>query len=314
MFNKKNSIITVTVLLVILLIAGYLYEQGEARAYLGETQGKSININQVNYNYELYGQGDYTVIVNGSAGESLLHRQALKEKFEGKARLLFYDRPGYPSSEGEFKTPEDVAKDLHFMFRKFGFDMKFIFVGEEYGSLVMEEYIKLYPEEVIGGIFINPLGQSVGSEEIKRYVDRETASFFSKKILGYVGLPRLLQNMGIIDFYNQTSFRSQEEKEKYANVMLSREMMAVVEQELNVLTESKPDPIKPSILGSSPLIVMTSEKNKVEFNQENYLLYSDDSELFIYADSIKDLGFQQPEDIVSMLNGLVDKLIRQSFR
>jgi hypothetical protein len=120
--------------------------------------------------------------------------------------------------------------------------------------------------------------------------------------------------MGIIDFYNQTSFRSQEEKEKYANVMLSREMMAVVEQELNVLTESKSDPIKPSILGSSPLIVMTSEKNKIEFNQENYLLYSDDSELFIYADSIKDLGFQQPEDIVSMLNGLVDKLIRQSFR
>ncbi len=314
MFNKKNIIIGAMVLFVIMLIAGYLYEQGEARTYLSETQGKNITINQVNYNYELYGEGDYTVIVNGSAGESLLHRQALKEKFKGKARLFFYDRPGYPSSDGAFKTPEDVAKDLHFMFRKFGFDMKFIFVGEEYGSLVMEEYIKLYPEEVIGAVFINPLGQSLGSEEVKRYVDRQTASFSSKKILGYVGLPRFLQNMGIMDFYNQMSFRSEEEKEKYANVMLSREMMAVVEQELNLLTKSEPESIAPSILGSSPLIIMTSEKNKAEFNQENYLSYSDDSELFIYADSIKDLGFQQPEDIVSMLNGLVDKIIRQSFR
>lgn len=314
MFNKKNSVIAMIVILVLLLVLGYLYEQGEARTYLGEVQGKTIKINQVNYNYELYGQGDYTVIINGSAGETLLNREALKDSFQGNARLLFYDRPGYPASDGEFKTPEDVAKDLHFMFRKFGFEMNFIFVGEEYGSLVMEEYIHLYPEEVIGAIFINPLGQSLGSEEMMRYVNRETASFFSKTALGYVGLPRFMQNLGIIDFYNQMTFRSKEEKENYANVMLSREMMTIVQKELNLLNDIEPLALKPSLLGDSPLIVMTSEKNKTAFNQDDYLLFSEDSELFVYADSIKDLVFQQPEDIVSMINGIVDKLTRQSFR
>lgn len=298
----------------IMLVAGYLYEQGEARNYLGETQGKSITINQVNYNYELYGQGDYTVVVSGSSGESLLHREALKEKFEGNARLFFYERPGYPSSRGEFKTPNDIAKDLHFMFRRFGFEMKFIFVGEEYGSLVMQEYINLYPEEVIGGIFINPLGQSLGSEDVRRYVDRETASFFSKRVLGYVGLPRVMQNMGVLDFYNQMNFRDEEEKKNYANIMLSRDMMDMVEQELNLLNELKPIEIPSSVLGESPMILMTSEKNKKEFNQEDYLLYSEESEEFLYADSIKDVMFSQPEDIASSINGLVKKITRMSYR
>lgn len=314
MFNKKNLIKGFILLFLILLIAGYLYEQGEARQYLGETQGKSITINQVNYNYELYGEGDYTVVVNGRAGETPLHRQALKDKFQGNARLLFYERPSYPSSHGEFKTPEDIAKDLHFMFRRFGFEMKFIFVGEEYGSLVMQEYINLYPDEVIGGIFINPLGLSLGSENLERYVDRETASFFSKRVLGYVGLPRVMQNLGVLDFYNQMSFQNEEDKASYANMMLSREMMEITEKELNLLKEENPLDVPSQVLGDSPLILMTNEKNKQEFNQEGFLAYSTESEEYIYADSIKDLMYTQPEDIASKLNGLVKKITRMSYR
>ncbi len=314
MFNKKNIIKFLIVLFLGMLITGYLYEQGEARIYIGETQGKSILINQVNYNYELYGQGDYTVIINGSSGESLLHREALKEEFKGNARLFFYERPGYPSSEGEFKSPQDIAKDLHFMFRRFGFEMKFIFVGEEYGSLVMQEYINLYPDEVIGGIFINPLGKSQGSPNLKRYVDRETASFPSKKVLGYVGIPRFLQNTGLMDFYNRMSFRTEKEKQRYTNLMLSKKMMGVIEKELNYLNLETPMEIKDSVLGDRPMVLMTNEKNRTEFDQDDYMLYSKDSELSIYADSIKDVMFQQPQDIASNLNALIKKITRMSYR
>lgn len=313
-FNKKSMIIFFVVAFLLLLVVGYLYEQGEARIYLSEKQGKTINVNQVDYNYELYGQGDYTVVINGSAGESLLHREALKGKFQGNGRLFFYERPGYPSSEGEFKTPKDIAKDLHFMFRRFGFEMKFIFVGEEYGSLVMQEYLQLYPEEVIGGIFINPLGQSLGSSNVKRYVDRETASFLSKRVLGYMGLPRFMQNTGLMDFYDQMSFRTENEKHLYANLMLSREMMDIVEQELNHLDEEKLMEVTPLILGESPMIMMTSEKNRLEFDQEKYMNYSEDTEVFLYADSVNDVIFQQPEDIASNLNALIKKITRMSFR
>ncbi len=313
-FNKKSITVLLVLVFVGLLIVGYLYEQGQSRIYLSETQGKSITINQVEYNYELYGQGDYTVVINGSSGETLLHREALKEKFEGNARLFFYERPGYPSSTGEVKSPLDIAKDLHFMFRRFGFEMKFIFVGEEYGSLVMQEYLNLYPEEVIGGIFINPLGKSLGSQNLSRYVDRETTSFLSKRVLGYVGLPRFMQNTGFMDFYDQMSFRTELEKQRYANLMLSREMMGIIEQELFPLNVEQPLEVKASIMGESPLVLMTSEKNKEEFAQEDYLLYSEDSELFIYADSVKDVLFQQPEDIASNLNALVKKIIRMSYR
>ena len=221
MINKKNIIRFILVMLLALFIAGYLYEEYQAKLYLDQVSGNSITVNQVEYNYEIHGKGDYIVIVDSASGSSILSKQQLMERFDGKARLFFYDRPGYGGTKGMFKTPKETAEDLHFMFRRFGWKMEFILIGEEYGALVMQEYLHLYPDEVIGGIFINPVGQMLGKDEIIRYTDMRSASFSSKEILGTVGLPRLMQNTGILDFFDDVRLEDEEDKHFYGNLRLS---------------------------------------------------------------------------------------------
>ena len=314
MINKKNIIRMSVLLVVSLLISGYLYEEYQAKIYLDQVSGNQIMVNQVNYNYEIYGSGDYIVIVDGASGESILHKKKLMEKFDGNARLFFYDRPGYGGTDGEYKTPKEIAEDLHFMFRRFGWKMKFILVGEEYGSLVMQEYLNLYPDEVIGAVFINPVGEMAGSGEMTRYSNIRTASFFSKEVLGSVGMPRLMQNSGILDFFDEIRLEDVEEKEFHANLRLTKNMMSVMKAELSFMESSEAVPINKNQMGENPLHLITSNRNMERFNQEKYLDYSSDIETFIVQDSVSDVMLERPEDIASNLNGLIDKITRLGFR
>lgn len=312
--NRKNIIRFLLLLLVALFFTGYLYEEYQAKIYLDQVSGKSITVNQVSYNYEIHGKGDYIVIMDVATGGSILNRNQLMEKFDGNARLFFYDRPGYGATQGEFKTPREIAEDLHFMFRRFGWNMKFILVGEEYGSLVMQEYLNLYPEEVLGSIFINPVGEHVGEDETVRYKDLKSASFLSKQVLGNFGLPRLMQNSGILDFFDEVRLEDQEMKNFYANIRLSRSFMEIMEKELHLMATSEKVPVKENLMGENPLYVITSNKNSQRFTQENYLSYSSNAELVSVPDSVADVILERPQDVVSTLHALLDKIERLSYR
>lgn len=314
MINKKNIIRFIVFVMAALFISGYLYEEYQAKQYLDQVSGNQIMVNQVNYNYEVHGSGDYIVIVDGPSGESLLHKQKLMEYFDGNARLFFYDRPGYGKTEGEYKTPREIAEDLHFIFRRFGWKMEFILVGEEYGSLVMQEYLHLYPDEVLGTLFINPTGEVAGSEEMIRYGDIRTASFSSKEILGAVGLPRLMQNAGILDFFDEVTLDSAEEKDFHANLRLTKSMMGIMRTELGYMETAQALPVKKNLLGENPLHLITSSRNMDRFSQERYLEYSSDVETLMVQDSVADVMLERPQDIVSSLNGLIDKITRLSYR
>lgn len=312
--NRKNIIRFIILLIVALFFAGYLYEEYQAKLYLDEVSGNSITVNQVNYNYEIHGKGDYIVIVDSASGGSILNRRLLMEKFDGNARLFFYDRPGYGATVGEFKTPREIAEDLHFMFRRFGWNMKFILVGEEYGSLVMQEYLNLFPDEVLGAIFVNPVGEHVGQDEAIRYKDLRSASFLSKQVLGTFGLPRLMQNTGILDFFDEVKLKDEETKNFYANLRLSSSFMEIMEKELHFMATDERVPVKENLMGENPLYVITSNKNSQRFTQDDYLSYSSDAELVTVSDSVADVLLERPQDVVSTLHALLDKVLRLSYR
>ena len=308
--NKKNYWIALIMLLLALFIGGYVYESTMSALYVKPLKASSLTINGVKYNYSVELKGDYTVIVDGTAGSSIINHQALLGKFDGNARLFFYDRPGYGNTEGETKTPKELAEDLHFMFRKFGWKMKFILVGEEYGSLVMQEYLNLYPEEVIGAIMINPIGESLGGLELSKYVDRRTAPFFSRKILGTFGITRFLDNSGMVDFFDDVDMESQENKAFYSNLWLSKEHLDAVDTELQLTKTLNPVEVKEGLLGDNPFYLITSKKNLNNFPQENYLKYSSNTETVIVSDSVEDVILEKPEDLAAALSGMIKKIQR----
>lgn len=312
MFHKKNLIRFIVILLVGAMAAGYLYENYVAKLHLDAYEGNTITVNQVTYNYQIVGTGEYTVIVDGAAGETELSRKKLVDAFEGKARLFFYDRPGYGGTKGEYKTPKEVAEDLHFIFRRFGWKMEFILVGEEYGSLVMQEYLHLYPDEVLGAVFLNPVGESIGSEEMVRYEDIHTASFPSKEGLGMFGIPRVLQNIGILDFFDYVDL-PEEEKSFYANLRLSKDFMKVLKTEYQFMSSGERLPVKSMLLEDKPVALVTTRLSEERYSQDKYRQYSSDTTVLYVQDSVRDILLERPEEVAPVLYSVVDKVIRRGY-
>lgn len=311
--NKKNLYKLLVALLVMLLAGGYLYENWQSKVYGDLYEGYTTTVNMTTYQYTIHGSKGPIIVVDGAIGESPLQRQRLVDAFEGEARLFFYNRPGYGRTKEGLKTPREVAEDLHFMFIRFGWPMEFIFLGEEYGSLVMQEYINLYPEEVLGAVFINPMGKALGSEEMRRFEQVRTASYPSKEGLGLFGIPRFLQNYGIMDFF-QSVQHLEEEKEVYANLHLSKSFIQAMKNEYAFMSAADPIPIRLGALGDKPLYVITSALNASRFEQEDFARYSSDSHVFYVQDVVQDVLLERSEDVGRILKDVVDQAVRLANR
>lgn len=309
-FNKKQLVKPLLLFLVGLIFAGYFYESINARHYVQGNPGNTITVNQVRYNYQVENRGGYTIIVDGAAGESLVNRTALLQSFEDNARIFFYERPGYGRTEGPEKTPRELAEDLHFMFRRFGWNMRFIWVGEEFGSLVMQEFINLYPEEILGAVFINPLGPKLGSQDISEYVARRGGTNLSDRVLGIFGVPRLLQNTGVVDYFRDMRLEAEEDKDYYANLWLSQRHLAAAQRELAMMETLDPMPVRQGLLGEQPVVLLTTNRNLQQFQQSEVLRYSRDQETVIVSDSVQDILLERTDEVAQALRNVIMKVER----
>ncbi|HSP47676.1 MAG TPA: alpha/beta hydrolase [Clostridiaceae bacterium] len=310
LFSKYNIVKSLVVFLISLLIIGYFYESGEARKYVEADPGKTITVNQVQYSYEVTKGKTYTVIVDGAAGESLLTRKALIEGLGEDYRLFFYERPGYGRTDGEQKTPGELAEDLHFMFRKFGWSMNFILIGEEFGSVVMQEFINRYPEEVLGAIFINPTGQMMGSEKGASYAQETKERKNPLNVFATFGIPRLLHHTGIVSYDRNIQFNSIADQDYYSNLWLSKDHVKAAESELDMMAAMEPVEIRQGTLTNRPVYLMTTNRNLQEMEQSRYLSYSSNTETVIVSDSIGEILLERPQDVVSTFHALIKKMDR----
>lgn len=110
--------------------------------------------------YKLSGTGDYTVIFDGALGANLNEWNPVIDALKQKGlevKTFVYNRRGYGFSDaGNLETPEQQAENLKILLRKAGVGGKLILVGEEYGSLVMTNFAKLYPDSVAGMVLVKP--------------------------------------------------------------------------------------------------------------------------------------------------------------
>lgn len=308
--NKTNIIRASVLFVVALFIFGYMYENGEARKYVGAAPGKSITVNGIGYNYEATAGKGYKIIVAGAAGESMLSRKALTEAFGEDHKLFFFDRPGYGSTDGDAKSPRELAEDLHFMFRKFGWSTGYILVGEEFGSLVIQEFINMYPDEVLGAIMINPVGPALGSETMDTYIEDSRDGMEEIRTLGTFGIPRILSNAGVARFNREVDIDSDADLDFYSNLWLTNAHLKAFEAELEEMAALEAIEAVDGALGVRPVYLMTTNRHLQDMRQSEVLSYSSDQETVIVSDSVKEILLERSEDVISTLNGLMKKLKR----
>jgi len=294
-----------------LFIFGYMYESSEARKYVGAAPGKSITVNGISYNYDATAGKGYKIIVAGAAGESMLSRKALTEAFGEDHKLFFFDRPGYGSTDGDAKSPKELAEDLHFMFRKFGWTSGYILIGEEFGSLVMQEFINTYPDEVLGAIMINPVGPALGTETMDTYIEDSKEGIEEIRTLGtFWNTENSEQCRSLQGSTGRLTSIRMPTWIFYSNLWLTNAHLKAFEAELAEMAALEAIETVDGALGVRPVYLMTTNRHLQDMKQSEILSYSSDQETVIVSDSVKEILLERPEEVISTLNGLMKKLKR----
>ena len=194
---KRIGLVIVSIFLVgfiFQLISNFVgKEKVESRLNYTKVDGKRLE-------YKYSGTGDYTIVFDGAIGANLYEWDKVCKLVEKEldVKTFVYNRNGYGfSSEGDAKTPQQQAEDLKILLRKAGVSGNIILVGEEYGSLVISNFAKLYPESVKGMVLIQPFHEvNVKSEEFKKEIKWKYYKSVVEKVGSSFGLTTLMDKMG----------------------------------------------------------------------------------------------------------------------
>ena len=202
--NPKQKAKNISTVILIILVVGFVYQRID-NFITKETLKERVDYVRVDdkrLDYLLDGEGKYTVVFDGNIGSNLNQWNEISEKLTsdyGDVATFTYNRRGYGFSDsGSIRTPKEQAEDLRLLLRKAAIPSPYILVGEEYGSLVLTEFAKAYPDLVAGVVLVNPLVEDkINSEEYKRSMIFQKFRRNIESIGSGVGLTTLLDKFNL---------------------------------------------------------------------------------------------------------------------
>lgn len=270
----KNIILVISILFLTTSLISFVYLKIMDEKHV--STNNFIRIDGKKYHYNVEGVGKYTVILDTVLGGDMKATEELSNKIAKKhdCKVFTYNRMGYSYNESkDSKTIENQAEELRMILKKSGVSGPYVLVGEEYGSLVMGAFAKLYPDKVEGIALINPLEKEMLEDKniMKSYSSQKLKRGF-EKISSYIGTEIILNKIGMLDYpEGYEEFLSQDE-----------------------LKETKINRIRPSYTYSYYSELMNIlEFNKDEFNKEIFTEESiEDKPLSILAKQ-EYIGYQE---------------------
>lgn len=104
------------------------------------------------------GEGALTVVIDTRLGGFSAEWWNIQDQVAQYARVVTYDRAGYGWSgrAGLPRTTERIAVELRGALRAAGIEPPFILVGHSQGGLNMQHFARLFPDDVVGAVFVDP--------------------------------------------------------------------------------------------------------------------------------------------------------------
>ncbi len=203
-FNLLDFLRRALIIIIVFLIAGFLV-QSMSNFIANEklkASLKYVRVETKKLEYKIKGTGSYTVVFDGGIGSNIYQWDEVCKKLErdSDVKTFVYNRKGYGFSDsGERRTPEEQAEDLKNLLKKSGASEPYVFVSEEYGSLISMNFAEKYPELVAGLILINPLSYDLVNN--KEYLDSIKWEYYKSKLrfLGsYFYITELSDKLGLV--------------------------------------------------------------------------------------------------------------------
>lgn len=252
-----------------------------------------------------YTPGNYTIVFDGMIGTNMYEwNQICSELEEKKISTFIYNRRGYGFNDGsDTRTPEDQAKDLKLLLKKAGAPEPYILVGEEYGSLVATNFVKLYSDSVAGVVLVNPICEE--TMKTKEFKDSIKPAYYRSKfeaVGSNFSLTSLLSKMGLT--MENDTFRksiSQNELEEFDSFKNKKYYKEAVSNELKNLYNGVSDSQTNGLLGNKPMYLITSkEEDPIE-------KIGSSANTTVYKEEVNEspLSILDPNTIVSGINNVI---------
>ncbi|HEX9839220.1 MAG TPA: alpha/beta hydrolase [Anaerolineales bacterium] len=198
----KRAFIRVTILLVVLAIAGMIYQTAATEADQRKYPPPGILVNVGGYKMHIHcmGEGSPTVILDHAGGGSSVDWSLIQPKLADHTRVCAYDRAGYGWSDYNPapRTLEQQVNELHGLLEGANEKGSYIFVGHSYGARVGRVFAATYPDEVEGMVLMDPgflYDDARYPAETLSEFESENNMIRATRWLAPFGLVRLLQPM-----------------------------------------------------------------------------------------------------------------------
>lgn len=321
--NKIKIIEAVVALLFISIFAGIIYENISDNRVTTKFKSKykysSVDNNKIAYGTS--GSGKYTVVLDSGIGATSQEWTKLIKSPSKDIRFYYYDRFGYGLSEStdEPLTLEEQAKALHTILKKSGLKSPYILVGNSYGSLVITNYAKNYPEEVGGIILIDPpTSEEIGSEEFISNKKKELKNKKVQQFLSSFGVLRIMDNLNAYEGSQELlEVLSGENKEFIKSNRVTRSYLNACSNELKNMASIDKAFMNNDNLKKAPLFIITKkdklkdeikEKQRIEF-LDSLSKMSSEGKLEVVEEQ-GNIPLKQAEYLNGVISNLTKKVMR----
>jgi len=148
--------ISIGSLIVLILLTGLCFRLFNTAP---QAPGKLVDVGGFNLHINSSGEKSNkpTLVIESGAGTPATAYHWLDKKLNNTIRVVRYDRAGLGYSD-ESNTPRDpktVARELHTLLEKSGEHPPYIMAGHSLGGLHIRVFTQMYPDEVVGMVFLD---------------------------------------------------------------------------------------------------------------------------------------------------------------
>lgn len=251
----RRILIGAVVLLLVVLAAGFLYENvSEARdRRFNPVTGRLIDVGGHKMHIDCRGDANPTVVLDSGLGDSYISWRNVQPQIAKFARVCSYDRAGlgYSEPSPRPRTSRVIAEELHALLQSAGIAPAYVLVGHSMGGYDVRLYASLYPNEVAGLVLVDSSHPDQENRFPTELKGMEGSWQREAEFLAYTmpfGIPRIL---GFCD-------EDPPQRAAECNYRSAREAVA----ELKMFPESASQAAATGPFGDIPLIVLSHDPDK----------------------------------------------------